>query len=309
VITVVPSASRQATKVAWTNAILNVLLTFGKGAIGLATGSRALVADAIHSAADVVGSIAVIVGLRIASKPADDDHPYGHGKAELISSAMVATFLILAGFDVAYTSIKSLFTEPASPHAVSAYTAAAAIILKEFMFQYNWKLGKKLGSRSLIASAYDHRSDVFSSAAALIGILLSLLGHWQHIYWLLYMDTAASGFVAVLIVRVGYKVAIDSLQPLMDKAVEPADMEIFHEVTMQVPGVAHIDAMRARDHGHYVIVDVEISVDASMSVAAGHEIATDVKKELVARVPRVSDVFVHVNPHYPLQRRGAPNHD
>lgn len=302
-------AQRQVRLAAWSSVWVNIVLTIVKGAVGLMTGSRALFADAVHSAADVAGSVAVIIGLRIARKPPDEDHPYGHGKAELISSAIVALFLIAAGLDVGVSAVKAWFHAPSEPRLTAAYTAAGAIVIKEVMFQYSYRLGKRMHSRSLVATAYDHRSDVLSSTAALVGIVLSLVGLWTHQYWLLHMDALAGALVAVLVMRMGYKLAQDSLQTLMDRAVEH-DSSAYRAFVEQVPGVEQIEELRVRDHGQYVIVDVKISVAADITVAAGHDIADEVKGRMTEQFPRVLDVFVHVNPFYAdewLQEGGRPH--
>ncbi|MBX5437107.1 MAG: cation transporter [Alicyclobacillaceae bacterium] len=289
---------RQAQVAAWVSMAVNVMLTLAKGAVGWFTGSRALLADAVHSAADVVGSVAVIIGLRIARKPPDRDHPYGHGRAELISTVVVAALLALAGIDVGYQSVRALWEPPVRPQWASAYAAAAAILVKECLFQYNFRLGRRLHSQSLMASAYDHRSDVFSSVAALAGILLSLAGRRGHAAWLQHMDPVAGAVVAVLVLRMGYRIAWDSVQMLMDRVVEGEALQPYLQVVQAVPGVEQVGDIRVRDHGRYVLVDVKISVNAEITVKAGHDIAVDVKRGLKQAFPRVSDVMVHVNPHY-----------
>lgn len=273
-------------------------MTAAKGAVGLWTGSHALVADAVHSAADVAGSVAVIVGLAIARKPPDEDHPYGHGKAELISAGVVAGILMLAALDVLYEAVRALFVAPVLPHRLAAVTALVAVVVKEALFRYNYRLGRRTGSPSLVASAYEHRSDVYASLAALFGIVLALAGQAASVRWLLYMDPVASGVVAILVFWMGYRMAADASHSLMDRTMDDQDLHPYRERVMAVPGVERIDALYVRDHGQYVIVDVKVSVDARMTVAAGHEIAARVKQELRQAFPRVQDVLVHVNPHF-----------
>jgi cation diffusion facilitator family transporter len=302
-------ANHELSRMATMNAVMNVILSVGKGVIGILAGSQALIADAIHSAADVVGSLAVIIGLRIARKPPDRDHPYGHGKAEIIASSIVSGFLLAAGLDVGYTSVEALFHAPAVPNITAAFAAFVAMLIKEVLYHYNYRLGQKYSSKSLIASAYDHRSDVFSSLAALIGIILSLVGRHFHFHWLLYMDKIAGAFVALLILKITIHIAKDSLQTLMDRVVLAEDqLTPYRTDILRVPGVREIDELRVRDHGQYVIVDVEISVDADISVASGHDIATDVKKQMVDTFERVQDVFVHVNPFYANPLSCSTNH-
>lgn len=291
-------AQKRADWTAWIGAAANVVLMVGKGAVGLLAGSEALFADAIHSAADVVGSLAVIVGLRIARKPPDKEHPYGHGKAELISSAIVALFLLGAGLEVGYSSLRSLFATPHPPALLAAWTALLAIAIKEALFQYTYRLGRYLRSKSLVASAYDHRSDVLSSIAAFVGIVLSVIGRAAHVAWLQHMDAAAGILVALLVLRIGYRIVQDAVQTLMDRTAPVKDLQVYASCIEDTDGVRGIDDLRVRDHGQYVIVDVEISVDAHISVADGHAIAVQVKEHLQSEFARVSDVLVHVNPFY-----------
>jgi cation diffusion facilitator family transporter len=294
-----PNIRKQGTVMSYINALANVLLAVGKGIVGALAGSDALIADAVHSAADLVGSLAVIIGLRIAQKPPDEDHPYGHGRAELIAATIVSGFLVAASVEVAYNSIRSFFFAPTKPQLVAAGTAFAAMIVKEVLFRYNIRLGHKLNSKSLIASAYDHRSDVFSSFAAFIGILLSIVGLHLHIVWLRYMDAVAGVFVALLVLKMAIEIAKDSLQSLMDRVVlEEENLTPYMRAARSVPGVERIDDIRVRDHGQYVMVDIEIGVDADITVAAGHDIAAHVRATLRSEFELIQDVFVHVNPHY-----------
>jgi cation diffusion facilitator family transporter len=293
------SVERQVQWAAWGGAALNVLLAAVKGLVGWMSGSRALVADAVHSAADVVASLAVIVGLRIAKKPPDQDHPYGHGKAEMISSALVGILLVGAAVEVVTDGIRGLFSPPPEPKVAAAATAFAAIVFKEAMFRYSYHLGRRLNSRSLVASAYDHRSDVISSTAALTGIVLAVVGASVHVHVLLYADAVASILVGLLVAKMGYEVVRDASNALMDTVVNEQDMIRYRDFIEAIEGVARIDELRVRDHGRYVIIDVKIGVDADISVAAGHEIAAEVKRRIMAAFPNVLDVFVHVNPYYP----------
>lgn len=284
-------------RIAWMNTVMNFVLALGKGIIGVVFGSQALVADAVHSAADVVGSLAVVIGLRIARKPPDEDHPYGHGKAEVIAASIVAGFLLAAGIQVGYESTKSLFFKPVVPSLIAAIAAFVAIVWKELLFRYNYRLGKRLNSKGLLASAYDHRSDVFSSLAALLGILLSILGHHLHIRLLLRMDAIAGILVAILVLKIAVHIAQDSLQTLMDRVVlDNADIAPYNKFISHVSGVLGIDDLRVRDHGQYVIIDVKICVDGQITVEAGHDIAREVKRQMMESFPRVHDVFVHINP-------------
>lgn len=289
--------------ISYLNAILNVLLAVAKGVVGVLAHSEALIADAVHSASDLVGSVAVIVGLRIARKPPDEDHPYGHGKAELIASICVSVLLIAASIEVFYSSTVSFLHSPRAPEWIAAVMAFVAVVVKEVLYRYNVKLGKRLRSKSLLAQASDHRADVYSSLAALIGIVLAVVGERLGIRWLMYTDAAAGVFVAALVLKMAIEIAKDALEILMDRVVlsEEALQPYCREV-MHVQGVRAIDEIRVRDHGQYVIVDIEIAVDANITVLAGHDIAAAVRDRLREKFDRVQDVFVHVNPYDPREQ-------
>ncbi|MHB1629768.1 MAG: cation diffusion facilitator family transporter [Bacilli bacterium] len=281
---------------------LNVVLTALKGFVGVFAHSDALLADAAHSGADVAGSLAVWVGLRVARRPADADHPYGHGKAEWIAASLVAVLLLLAGLDVVYASIHQFFKSPAAPEAAAFYTAVFAIAAKEVMYRYQASLARRLDSPALLAGAKDHRSDVYSSLAAAAGILLAVVGNRIHVPALLYADPIAGLIVALVVVWIGYRLASDSFTALMDKVLDAKTASDMLHVVEQVPGVLRIDDLRARSHGPYVVVDVKVSVDAEASVLAGHHIAKTVKTRMMEQFGNVSDVLVHVNPFLPDER-------
>ncbi len=294
-------AQQQARRAAAVSMMVNIALTALKVIIGVISGSRALLADAVHSGADVVGSIAVMVGLRVANKPPDRDHPYGHGKAELLSSSLVALILFVASVEVAFTSVRALFVSAHPPEVLAIYGAAVSIVVKEWMYRWNYRVGRRMNSQSLLVSAYDHRSDVYSSIAALIGIVLAVFGRHVHIHWLMYMDDIAGAVVALLVMKMAIHIAADSMNVLMDRSLEGTDLQIYIDCVRSVNGVLRVDDVRVRDHGQYVLVDVKISVDADLTVLQGHQIAGDVKRRLVDEFDRVRDVLVHVNPYFPIQ--------
>ena len=285
---------------AWIGIIGNVVLAAVKGAAGFLSGSQALIADAFHSASDVAGSFAVLIGLKAAKRPPDKDHPYGHGKAESIAAIIVSVLLLVVGLELAISAVKSIWNGQVE---IPKWYALAAIMLsivaKEGMFQYKYRLGKRLSSQALIANAWEHRSDVYSSIAALIGVGAAMIGGQLNIGWLLYMDPAAGAAVAVLVLHMGYKLVMDSIHSTMDHVLHDEEANPLIRAVQTVDGVITVDELRAREHGHYVIVDVKISVNPRMTVAEGHMIAKRVKNHLLQRFLHVADVFVHVNPFDP----------
>ncbi|MEQ7052256.1 cation diffusion facilitator family transporter [Paenibacillus alvei] len=285
---------------AWVGIIGNILLAGVKGIAGFLSGSQALIADAFHSASDVAGSFAVLVGLKAAKRPPDKDHPYGHGKAESIAAIVVSVLLLVVGIELAISAAKSIWNGKV---VVPEWYALAAIILsivaKESMFQYKFRLGKRLSSQALIANAWEHRSDVYSSIAALAGVGGAMIGGKLGISWLLYLDPIAGAVVALLVLRMGYRLVLDSIHSTMDHVLHDEDANPLIRAVQSVDGVITVDELRAREHGHYVIVDVKISVNPRLTVAEGHAVAKRVKKHLLQRFIHVADVFVHVNPFDP----------
>lgn len=287
---------------AWLGIFGNLALAIMKGAVGYFSGSKALIADAANSASDVAGSFAVLIGIRAAKRPPDKDHPYGHGKAESIAAIIVSVLLLLVGFEVARSAFVTIFFsegELTPPKSFAVWALVIAIVVKEVLFQYKFRLGKELKSQALIANAWDHRSDVLASSAALIGVGAALLGQMLGLPWLYYADPVAGLLVAGLVLLMGYRLIRESIHSALDHVLHAEDAEELVNTAQKVKGVITVDDLRAREHGHYVIVDAKISVNPLITVLEGHDIAKAVKHELMNKFTHVSDVFVHVNPYDP----------
>lgn len=282
----------------WLGIIVNVFLAVLKGVVGMMSHSKALIADAAHSASDVAGSIAVLIGLKAAKLPPDEDHPYGHGKAESIAAIVVSVILLFIGFEIAISSIQAIGAGVDTPPLWYALIAIGiSVVSKEALFQYKIRLGRKYSSQALIVNAWEHRSDAYSSIAAFLAVSGALIGQKLGIAWLYYLDPIAGLLVAVLILHMGYKLVKESIHFTLDHVLHGEEAEELEEAVQQVQGVIEVDDLRAREHGHYVIVDTKISVNPNISVMEGHDIALAVKNELMTRFSIVSDVFVHVNPY------------
>ncbi|OIJ21964.1 cation-efflux pump [Anaerobacillus alkalidiazotrophicus] len=287
---------KQVQFAAWVGIIGNIVLAIIKGVVGWLAGSRALVADAVHSASDVVGSVAVLIGVRAAKLPPDKDHPYGHGKAESIAAIIVAVLLFIVGVEIALSAIQS-FNEPIQvPGIIAIYAVIFSIIVKELMFRYKYRLGKKYRSEALVTDAWHHRSDVFSSFAALLGIGASIVGGYIGIPWLVYADPLAGLFVSILIVKMAWSLGKQSIHNAMDHVLHEEDTVEMRKISSDVEGVLSVDEFLAREHGHYVIVDIKIAVNPNITVEEGHTIGKRVKQELV-KLDHVQDVRVHINPY------------
>jgi cation diffusion facilitator family transporter len=274
----------------------NVFLALVKWIIGTYANSRALIADAVNSASDVAGSLAVYYGIKVAKRPPDEDHPYGHGKAELIAAIVVAVLLMLVGIEIGKGSIEAFFQPVAPPKLMAIYAVIIAIIVKEVLYRYNIKLGRALKSEALIANAHEHRSDVYASFAVLIGIGASVLGGKMDIDWLVYADPIAGLFVSLLIIKTAWKLGKESIHNTMDHVLHDDETDKFRQIIEKVSGVKAITELHAREHGHYVIIDLKIAVDPHITVEEGHLIGKAVKKKLLGAA-HVQNVLVHINPY------------
>ena len=264
-----------------------------KGMAGILGHSRALLSDGLHSFSDVLTSVVVLIGLHIAKRPPDKTHPYGHGKAESIAAKTVAIILILIGAHFGIDNIRTIFTRTlVTPGMVTLWIALLAIITQESLFQYKFRLGKKIGSSAVIADAWHHRGDVFASLAAIIGIGGARLLGWR---WL---DPLAGVVVCILIMIVGIKIFLTTTGELMDATIDRAMREKIEKEALRVEGVKRISDLRARRSGLDIFVDLKIEVDSRLTVEEGHAIAAQVKKRILGEAEQVANVLVHVNPYF-----------
>lgn len=284
-------------KVILTGVLLNLVLSTGKIAGGLIGRSNALIADGIESLLDLFSSLLMWVALKYAAKPPDEDHPYGHGKAESVSSLIGALVLAVAGALIAHNSIMQLIAAAhgASVHLPSPWTLLiliGVIGLKETLYQFMARRARKIGSNALLADAWHHRSDAVTSIAAFIGISISLLG--GHGYEV--ADDWAALFACVVIFYSSYNMLKLSLGDVMDARVSPDAEKTVMNITCAVPGVISAEKCRVRKSGLSYIADLHIRVGGDISVRQGHAISHLVKDKLMASALPLEDVTVHVEP-------------
>lgn len=283
----------------WVGIIVNVALTIGKGMGGLLSGSKALLADALHSASDIVSSIVILFAVRIADKPPDEEHPYGHGKAENIGSIIVALLLIVVGIEISISSIKVFFGEPpVAPGNIALVIIIISIILKEILFHYKYHVGKKYRSAALISDAWHHRSDSLSSLAALIGVGSAIIGEKLGYHFLVYGDAVAGVVVSMIVMKVGYDIAKEASGIMMEEVLAEEKIQVYVDTINQIDGVLRIDQLLARTHGRYIVIDLKVSVDPTITVEEGHDIALEVRNQLMNRYEEVGNVLVHINPYH-----------
>lgn len=282
----------------WISLISNIVLTVLKIVVGTIFHSPVLLADGYHNAGDVVASAAALTSMRISKRPADEDHPYGHGKAEVISSAIVAIILGLAAIYIAYESISAFFEAPKKASLIAFITAIISLVWKQILYVYTIRIGKKENSKGLIATAYDHLADVYASLAAVLGIGMALVGEHYHIKILSYGDPIAGIIVTILVFKLAYGMGAEALDTLMEKSVGQERLDSFESLILTVPEVKRIDRLRAREHGHYVLVDLRIGVPGEKTIQEGHDIIRKIKKTIMENHHDVDEVLIHLNPWY-----------
>jgi cation diffusion facilitator family transporter len=271
--------------------VSNVALAIFKLLAGIFGFSYAMIADAIHSLSDCLATGTVYVGLRIGEKPPDESHPYGHGNAETIAAFLVALIILATGVFVGISAIHLIADKQfETPATIALAAAVISIVTKEGMFRYTLNVGKRNNSPALIANAWDHRSDAYSSVAALAGIVGARLGFQ-------YLDPIAGLMVSALIVKMSFTLLRSNVGILMDERPEPAVLDRVRALVLQVSGVQAIDNVRVHRRGSTLTIDIEVAVDGSISVEQGHWCASEVKNKLVNRVEHVQDAVVHVNPY------------
>lgn len=282
---------KAAVRVTQIGAGADAFLTLAKLVIGFLGNSAALVAEGLHSAADLLFDLVVIVGMHMARKEADADHPYGHGKYESLATLILALILLSVALGIVWDAagrIQNPDLEP--PATLTLWVAAGSMIIKEILYQYTLRVGRRIGSKIIVANAWHHRSDAIASFAALIGIAGALMG------WPIFDPIAAIG-VAFFVGKVGVDIAIDSLRDLTD-ASTAIDREIHETIQRLIndhPEVQSAHLVKARRMGPDIMVDVHVVVDAFLSVSEGHQIADEVEKRLIKEVPEITSVMVHVD--------------
>jgi cation diffusion facilitator family transporter len=273
----------------------NIALAIFKLLAGIFGFSYAMIADAIHSFSDCFATGIVYVGIRIGEKPPDESHPYGHANAETIAAFLVALAILATGIYIGVSSIHLIahrhFETPAT---IALIAAATSIAIKEALFRYTLKVGKKNDSPAVVANAWDHRSDAYSSIAALAGILGARLG-------VPYLDPVAGLVVSAFIIKMSVTLFRPNIGVLMDESPSSAVLDKIRTTALEIGGVKAVDSIRAHRLGSSFTIDIEVAVDSSLTVEQGHQVAEEVKSRLLSDVEHVQDVIVHVNPYHPHQ--------
>lgn len=281
----------------------NIILAIIKTTIGIIGHSPALLADGINSTSDVVYGLVVVVFMRLSHKPADQEHPFGHNQLESIAALTVGAFVMTTAVGIFWDALNTIFDQatgkvvPVAASSLALWVALLTVFLKIGLFIFTRNVGKRQKSVAVTALAYDHRNDIFSASAAMIGIALGRAG-------LTWVDPLAAALVALVILRTGVQILRESTADLMDTMPGEELLAQVKEILNGIPGVSQVETIHARHFGPYLVMNLTIGVDGSLNVAQGDHIATQVEEKIKHEIPYVRVVHIHYHP-----ARHNPNAD
>ncbi|MFO7978847.1 MAG: cation diffusion facilitator family transporter [Bacteroidales bacterium] len=288
---------QQASRVTWIGFFSNLLLTLLKFAAGFLGNSAAMIADAIHSVSDFVTDLVVVGSLKVSSRPSDSNHKYGHGKVETLATAFVGIVLFGIGAGIFWAGLNNVLAhyggEPLrSPGMFAFWAALASIIVKEILFQYTLKVGKDINSQVVIANAWHHRSDVYSSIATVLGIggAIFLGENW------VILDPVAAMLVSVFIFKVAFSITRESLLELIETALPHSSEVDILNVARRVEGVHNPHDLKTRKIGNNIAIDLHINVQNHLNVEQAHEITVDLENQLRHVYGEETFISIHTEP-------------
>ena len=279
------------TRVTYIGALVNIFLTLIKIGVGFFGQSASLIADGIHSLSDLVSDIFVIIAIKLGSREADHDHPYGHRRFETMATVLLGAGLVVVAAGIAWDATERLL-DPAKllvPNKDTLGIAIVSILANEWLFHYTKRVGEETRSKLLLANAWHHRSDAFSSIVVLFGIGAVLIGYP-------FADAVAAVIVAIMIAKMGIGLVLESIYELVDSSLPEDFVRQIRRIIMQTPGVRSIHLLRTRRMGEDAYIDTHIVVDPRISVSEGHMIGDAVRDNLKVDFDDVVDVLVHIDP-------------
>lgn len=282
-----------AMHVSWVSIVMNALLSLFKMLAGVIAQSGAMISDAVHSASDVLSTVIVIIGVRIAGKAPDKEHQFGHERMECVAAIILAVILCATGLGIGASGLSKIFGGSfealAIPGVIALAAALISIVVKEGMYWYTRAAAKKIHSGALMADAWHHRSDALSSVGSFVGILGARLGFPV-------MDPIASVVICVFIVKAAFDIFKDSIDKMTDRACDDETVAQIRDKINQQPGVLGIDRINTRLFGDKMYIEVEIAANGKATLEETHDIAEKVHDAVEEGFPSVKHCMVHVNP-------------
>jgi len=288
---------REASKVTWISMVINLILGLGKVTAGVVGNSWAVIADGLHTISDLLSSVAILVGFRVAQRAPDRTHPYGHGKAEVLAARLVGFLLLVVAAFILHEAGGKLLRrqEIKIPGQIALWAAFVSIVVKEGLYRYKERYAKRTGSASLHADAWHHRSDALTSLAALLGVAGAIISGGR-LNWL---DPVAAILVAAIILWVTFRVFTSTMGELMDAAPPEWFLADIRNLALDVDGVKDVEKIRCRKAGLNYLVDIHVEVDPKLAVDEAHRIAAAVRDRLIADGDNILQALVHIEPYYP----------
>lgn len=280
-------------RVSGVSIIGNILLAVFKLIAGIMAHSSAMISDAIHSASDVFSTFVVLIGVKLASREPDKEHPYGHERQECVAAIILAGILFVTGLGIGFEATRNIlagtYKNLQVPGILALVAAVVSILIKEGMFWYAHINARKIDSSALMADAWHHRSDAFSSIGALIGITGARMGFPI-------MDSVASLVIFIFIAKASYDIFKDAVDKMVDHSCGDETEQRIHDCVIKNKQVLGIDLLKTRKFGNKIYVDIEIGVEGSYTLQRSHEIAEEVHKNIEENFPKIKHIMVHVNP-------------
>nr|WP_221301438.1 cation diffusion facilitator family transporter [Methanococcus maripaludis] len=271
--------------------IANIALSILKILAGVFGKSSALIADGMHSFSDILSTVVVMLGLKLSEKPADESHPYGHERIEPALTKILAVILLVTALMIFYCGLTTIIGGNYQiPGNITIIAALISIFTKEWMYKYTKKGAEQIESSALLADAWHHRSDAFSSVGTLIGVVGAKLGYPI-------LDPIASIVISLFIAKMAFEIYFKALNQLLDRAADSKTIEEIKKIILSVDGVLEIDVLKTRIHSNKIYVDVEISVNKDLSLIEAHNISENVHSQIERKLKRVKHCMVHVNPY------------
>ncbi len=286
-----------ARRVTWIGFFANLILSLGKLVAGILGKSTAMVADGVHSISDFITDFIVLAFVSVSDKASDEDHHYGHGKFETFATLLISFALLAVGVGICWEGVQHIIKSFkghffGQPSYIALAAAIVSIISKEWLYQYTLKAGKSINNQAVIANAWHHRSDAFSSIGTLLGIsgAIFLGGQWR------ILDPLAGVVVSFFIVRVAVKLAIPSVKELLESAL-PVELENeILKIVHSTPGVKSSHRLKTRKIGSIYAIDIHVQLDCSISFVESHEIASEIEKNLRGKYGNQTQISIHTEP-------------
>lgn len=282
-----------AKKVSFVTIAGNIVLAVMKLLAGIIAHSSAMISDAVHSASDVFSTFVVLIGIKLASKEPDKEHPYGHERLECVAASVLSVVLFITGLGIGLDAFRNIvrgdYASLQSPGMLAMVAAIISIVTKEAMYWYTRINAKRIDSAALMADAWHHRSDAFSSIGALVGIAGARLGFPV-------MDSIASLVIFLFIVKASVDIFRDAMDKMVDHSCDEETEREIHDFVCGIEKVLGIDSLQTRIFGNKIYVDIEIRADADITLREAHQIAENVHEGIEKNFPKVKHIMVHVNP-------------